>query len=86
MSAEATKNFPVADALQDSSKPVREGEELDLARLEPYLRGHFPDLWRHAGGQTVSQRPFQPDLFHLTRRKGNGVAASALRQQSEVRA
>src|SRR4030081_634379 len=44
MSAEATKNFPIADALQDSTRPVRQGEELDLDRLEPYLRGHFPDL------------------------------------------
>ena len=49
MSAEATNNFSVADTLQDSSKPVRQGEELDLARLEPYLRGHFPDL----GGELV---------------------------------
>jgi len=42
-------NFSIAEALQDSSKPVRPGEELDLARLEPYLRGHFPDL----GGELV---------------------------------
>jgi aminoglycoside phosphotransferase (APT) family kinase protein len=42
-------NFPIAETLQDSSKPVRAGEELDLARLEPYLRGHFPDL----GGELV---------------------------------
>ena len=44
MSAEATKNLPVAENLQDGAKPVREGEELDLVRLEPYLRRHFPDL------------------------------------------
>src|ERR1700704_5916175 len=44
MSGEATKNFSVTESLQDSTKPVREGEELDLARLEPYLRGNFPDL------------------------------------------
>jgi aminoglycoside phosphotransferase (APT) family kinase protein len=54
MSGEATKNFPVADSLQDSSKPVREGEELELARLEPYLRGHFPDL---RGALAVKQFP-----------------------------
>src|SRR5476651_1013548 len=54
MSGEATKNFPVAESLQDSSKPVREGEELDLARLEPYLRGHFPDL---GGALAVKQFP-----------------------------
>jgi aminoglycoside phosphotransferase (APT) family kinase protein len=54
MSAEATKNYSIADSLQDSSRPVREGEELDLARLEPYLRGHFSDL---GGALTVKQFP-----------------------------
>lgn len=42
-------DIPIAETLQDNSKPVRAGEELDLARLEPYLRGHFPDL----GGELV---------------------------------
>ncbi len=54
MSAEATNNFSVADTLQDGSKPVRQGEELDLARLEPYLRGHLPDL---GGALVVTQFP-----------------------------
>jgi aminoglycoside phosphotransferase (APT) family kinase protein len=49
MSDEATKNIPIAEELQDSTKPVRQGEELDLARLEPFLRSHFPDL----GGELV---------------------------------
>lgn len=49
MTAEAAQNFPIAEALQDSSKAVRAGEELDLARLEPYLRGRLPDL----GGELV---------------------------------
>jgi aminoglycoside phosphotransferase (APT) family kinase protein len=49
MSAEATKNIPIAEELQDSTKPVRQGEELDLARLEPFLRSHFPAL----GGELV---------------------------------
>src|SRR5579884_1897099 len=53
MSAEA-ENFSIADHLQDSTKPVRSGEELDLARLEPYLRGHFPDL---QGELVVQQFP-----------------------------
>jgi aminoglycoside phosphotransferase (APT) family kinase protein len=35
---------PDPATLLDSTAPVRSGEELDLARLEPYLRGHFPDL------------------------------------------
>jgi aminoglycoside phosphotransferase (APT) family kinase protein len=28
---------------RDHSREIRQGEELDLARLERYLRGHFPD-------------------------------------------
>jgi aminoglycoside phosphotransferase (APT) family kinase protein len=54
MSAEVKNNFSVADAMQDSSKPVRQGEELDLAKLEPYLRAELPDL---SGALTVRQFP-----------------------------
>jgi aminoglycoside phosphotransferase (APT) family kinase protein len=35
---------PDPATLLDSTAPVRTGEELDLARLEPYLRGYFPEL------------------------------------------
>jgi aminoglycoside phosphotransferase (APT) family kinase protein len=49
MSAEGTKNISIAEEMQDSTKSVRQGEELDLPRLEPYLRSHFPDL----GGELV---------------------------------
>jgi aminoglycoside phosphotransferase (APT) family kinase protein len=54
MTAEAAKNTPVPEALQDTSRPVRAGEELDLARLEPYLRGRFPGL---EGELAVKQFP-----------------------------
>ena len=54
MSAEAAPNLPIARELQDSSRAVRAGEELDLARLEPYLRSHFPDL---GGALVVRQFP-----------------------------
>jgi aminoglycoside phosphotransferase (APT) family kinase protein len=54
MSAEATKNIPIAEDLQDSTKAVRQGEELDLVPLEPYLRNHFPDL---GGDLAVKQFP-----------------------------
>jgi aminoglycoside phosphotransferase (APT) family kinase protein len=54
MSAEAKNNFSVGDAMQDSSKPVRQGEELDLAKLEPYLRAQLPDL---SGALVVRQFP-----------------------------
>jgi aminoglycoside phosphotransferase (APT) family kinase protein len=49
MSAEGVNTFYITEGLQDSTKPVRPGEELDLARLEPYLRSHLPDL----GGELV---------------------------------
>ena len=38
----------------DSTAPVRPGEELDLARLEPYLRSRFP---RESGPLIVEQFP-----------------------------
>jgi aminoglycoside phosphotransferase (APT) family kinase protein len=31
-------------SFQDPTRPVRAGEELDLAKLEPYLRAHFPEV------------------------------------------
>ena len=54
MSADAAPNFAAAESLQDSSATVRAGEELDLARLEPYLRSHFPSL---GGNLVVKQFP-----------------------------
>jgi aminoglycoside phosphotransferase (APT) family kinase protein len=45
---------PVPESFQDSSRAVRAGEELDLARLEPYLRSHFPGL---EGELVVKQFP-----------------------------
>jgi aminoglycoside phosphotransferase (APT) family kinase protein len=53
MGAEAANNFS-ADQLQDGSKPVRQGEELDLAKLEPYLRSQLPEF---NGALTVRQFP-----------------------------
>jgi aminoglycoside phosphotransferase (APT) family kinase protein len=46
--ASATGNF------EDHASEIRAGEELDLARLEPYLRSHFPD---RAGPLRVRQFP-----------------------------
>ena len=40
--------------IQDQTPPVRSGEELDLAKLEPFLRDHFPD---QAGPLVVGQYP-----------------------------
>src|SRR5215469_3505214 len=39
---------------EDSAAEVRPGEELDLARLEPFLRSHFPE---DEGPLTVQQFP-----------------------------
>src|SRR5215471_5890311 len=49
-----TEIASAADKLQDSAGQVRAGEELDVARLEPYLRSHFPEL---AGPLLVRQFP-----------------------------
>src|SRR5215467_12567777 len=50
--------MPVESARQDSyedrAAEVRQGEELDLAKVEPFLRSHFPD---DAGPLTVKQFP-----------------------------
>jgi aminoglycoside phosphotransferase (APT) family kinase protein len=43
----------VAD-FRDQTSAVRSGEELDLAKLEPFLRSHFP---LEAGSLTVRQFP-----------------------------
>ena len=40
--------------LRDHPTTVRAGEELNLSRLEPFLRGHFPDA---TGPLTVAQFP-----------------------------
>ena len=40
--------------LQDQTTPVRPGEELDLAKLEPFLRSHFPN---ETGPLIVRQYP-----------------------------
>ena len=40
--------------LRDHPTSVRSGEELDLSRLEPFLRSHFPDA---TGTLSVSQFP-----------------------------
>jgi aminoglycoside phosphotransferase (APT) family kinase protein len=40
--------------LQEQTTAVRQGEELDLAKLEPFLRSHFPD---QAGPLIVRQYP-----------------------------
>ncbi len=54
MGAEAANNFSIAESFQDSSRPIRAGEELDLLRLEPYLRSHLADL---SGALSVKQFP-----------------------------
>ena len=84
MSAEATKHFSVADELQDSTKAVRQGEELDLARLEPYLRSHFPDL---GGDLAVKQFPSGHSnlTYSVALGKGNGIRRPPS-AQGEVRA
>ncbi|MBL4687422.1 MAG: phosphotransferase family protein [Nannocystaceae bacterium] len=45
---------PTADSLLDGAKPVRDGEQLDLAKLQPWLDAALPDI---AGAITVQQFP-----------------------------
>src|SRR6516165_9266662 len=54
--AELTKGADTGSGarFEENASAVRAGEELDLSRLEPYLRGHFPDL---AGPLIVRQFP-----------------------------
>lgn len=44
----------MAEDFRDHARAIREGEELDVARLEPYLRNHFPDA---EGSLVVKQFP-----------------------------
>src|ERR1051325_2530555 len=75
MSAEAAQNIPIPEALQDSSRPVRTGEELGAARLEPYLREHFPDL----GGELIV-RQFPSGHSNLTYSVSLGEKEMVLRR------
>src|SRR5246500_3310945 len=50
---------------RDHPTSVRAGEELDLSRLEPFLRGHFPDA---TGTLSVAQFPSgHSNLTYLVR-------------------
>lgn len=44
----------MAEDFRDHARAIRQGEELDVARLEPYLRNHFPDA---EGSLVVKQFP-----------------------------
>jgi hypothetical protein len=41
----------------DRAKPVRAGEELDLGKLEPFLRAHVPAIAAHDGPIELLQFP-----------------------------
>jgi aminoglycoside phosphotransferase (APT) family kinase protein len=49
-----TQPNPAEIPHEDRAAEVRQGEELDLAKLEPFLRSHFPE---DAGPLTVKQFP-----------------------------
>jgi aminoglycoside phosphotransferase (APT) family kinase protein len=63
-----TETASVASGFQDSAGGIRPGEEPDLARLEPYLRNHFPDL---TGTLTVQQFPSGHSNLTYSIRLGN---------------
>ena len=71
--------------LLDHPAAIRSGEELDLAKLEPYLRKHFPTK-PAASSAPISQRPLQSHVFSPSRYERISPSPPALRQQSEIRA
>jgi aminoglycoside phosphotransferase (APT) family kinase protein len=54
MAGETAKPHISPTGYEDRAAEVRSGEELDLGKLEPFLRGHFPD---EAGPLSVRQFP-----------------------------
>ncbi len=56
------------DTTIDSAKPVREGEQLDLAALDAYLEAHVPDL---SGELSVEQFPSGYSNLTYLLRKGD---------------
>ena len=73
--AEPGQHIPVPESLHDGSRPVRAGEELDLGRLEPYLREQFPDV----GGQLMV-RQFPSGHSNLTYSVALGEKEMVLRR------
>ncbi len=56
---------PAMEDFRDRTAAVRLGEELDLAKLEPFLRGHFPS---EPGPLVVEQFPSgHSNLTYLVR-------------------
>jgi aminoglycoside phosphotransferase (APT) family kinase protein len=62
-------------SMLDSTRPVRPGEELDLVRLEPYLRAHLPNL---TGPLVVEQ--FSSGYSNLTYLLSSGTNGWVLRR------
>ena len=50
------------NAAIDEPRPVRDGEQLDVARLRDYLAAHLPARPRTARGRAVPPRSFEPDV------------------------
>jgi aminoglycoside phosphotransferase (APT) family kinase protein len=56
---------PIVDDLRDHPGAIRAGEELDLSKLEPYIRAHFP---QSSGSISVQQFPSgHSNLTYLVR-------------------
>ena len=72
----AGRAFEVAmDALIDSPRSVRPGEELDLPRLESYLRRHMPDI-----ETSLSVEQFPAGYSNLTYLLRSGTREFVLRR------
>ncbi len=65
----------------DRTRPVRPGEELDVAWLETYLAEKVPGADGATGGGAVPERALEPDLPAADGRAGAGAAPAAVRSQ-----
>ncbi len=61
----------------DGTRPTRSGEELDLARLEPWLRAHVPGI---DAGAPVAVDQFPSGHSNLTYRVRAGAGEYVLRR------
>ena len=69
----------------DKPTKVRQGEELDLKVIEPFLKDNIPGLSGELLVEAVSERVFQPHLSHPGRRHRACAEAAALRQEGQDR-
>ena len=71
-------SFPI-----DQARPVRDGEQLDIARLGDYLATHLPGAGQPLSRRAVPARPLELDVLDQGRDGGMGAAPAPVRQPRE---